>query len=181
MMRSMPLILVAGISGAGKSAVCVELQKRGYEAHDTDLDDNAVWVNRETGEVTPGQASRSASSPEWFENHEWRVVPERVEALAERASARTVFLCGMPANEHEVSHLFSRVIYLSIDAQTIRDRVTSRTTNNFGKAEHEMAAILDWREVAEEEHRQSGAVVVDATRPLSQVVDDVVTAASDNR
>jgi dephospho-CoA kinase len=178
-MRYMPLILVSGISGSGKSAVCVELQKRGYEAHDTDLDGNAVWVDRETGETTPGHSARSASSPEWFEKHEWRVVPEKVEALAEHASTRTVFLCGMTANEREVWHLFARVVYLSTDAQTIRDRVASRTTNDFGKTQHEMAAILDWHEVVEEQQRQSGAVIIDATRPLSQVVGDVISAATD--
>jgi hypothetical protein len=40
-----PLVYVTGISGAGKSAVCHELKRRGYEAHDTDEENNAVWVN----------------------------------------------------------------------------------------------------------------------------------------
>jgi adenylate kinase family enzyme len=175
---AVPLVLVAGISGAGKSAVCTELLRRGYEAHDLDLDGNAVWVNRATGEDSPAEASRSAESPDWFEQHDWCVVPEKVRALARRADDETVFLCGMTKNEHEVSHLFSRIIYLSIDAQTIRDRVASRTANDFGKAAHEMAAILAWHEIAELEHRRAGAVMIDATQPLTQVVDEVVRSVS---
>jgi dephospho-CoA kinase len=175
---SVPLVLVAGISGAGKSAVCVELQRRGHEAHDLDLDGNSVWVNRETGEVSPADASRSAESLDWFEIHDWCLVPEKVRAIAARAGRRTVFLCGMTKNEYEVSHLFSRVIYLSIDAETIEHRVRSRTMNDFGKAEHELAAILDWAEFAEREHRQAGAVIIDATQALAQVVDEVLRAAS---
>jgi len=171
-------VLVAGISGAGKSAVCVELQRRGHEAHDLDLDGNAVWVDRETGEVSPADASQSAESLDWFERHDWCLVPEKVRGIAERAGRRTVFLYGMTKNEYEVSHLFSRVIYLSIDAQTIEHRVRSRTMNDFGKADHELAAILDWREVAEREHQQAGAVIIDATQSLTQVVDEVLRAAS---
>lgn len=34
----MPLIYITGPSGAGKSTVRKELQKCGYEAHDTDED-----------------------------------------------------------------------------------------------------------------------------------------------
>jgi gluconate kinase len=173
-----PLVLVAGISGAGKSAVCLELQRRGHEAHDLDLDGNTVWVDRETGVVSPAAASRTAESTEWFDRHDWCVVPERIQGIADSAGRRTVFLCGMTKNEHEVSHLLARVVYLSIDATTIRDRVASRTTNDFGKADHELAAILAWHETAEREHREAGAVIVDATRPLGQVVDDVLRAAT---
>ena len=173
----MPLVLVAGISGAGKSAVCTELQRRGYEAHDLDLDGNTVFVNRETGEVVPGHGSRSADSTEWFDTHDWCVVPEKIEAIAAQSGGRTVFLCGMTKNEHEISHLLASVVYLSIDAETIQHRVASRSSNDFGKAQHEMAAILEWHEFAEEQHRQAGAVIVDATRPLNQVVDDVIRAA----
>jgi AAA domain len=174
----MPLVLVAGISGAGKSAVCDELVRRGYEAHDVDLEGNAVWIDRDTGEVEPPKASRSAESSAWFECHDWCVLPEKVQALADGAGTRTVFLCGMTKNEGEVWHLFSRVVYLSIDAATVRERVASRTSNDFGKADHELAAILDWHEIAEREHERAGAVIVDATRPLAEVVDEVLRAAS---
>jgi thymidylate kinase len=174
----MPLVLVTGISGAGKSAACVELQERGYEAHDTDLEGNAVWIHRETGVATAVHSPPERRPPEWLEQHEWRIVRHRVEALAERTCKRTVFLCGMTANQDDVADLFSRVIYLSIDAQTLRRRVGSRTTNEFGQAPHELAAILAWRDVVEERSRRSGAVIIDATRPLHQVVDDVLEAST---
>ncbi len=173
----MPLVLVAGISGSGKSVVCIELQARGYEAHDTDLEGNAVWVHRETGEAAAVDPGPNVSAPEWLEQHEWRVVRHKVEAMAENAGNRTVFLCGMTANQDEVSHLFSRIVYLSIDARTLRDRVASRTTNDFGKAPHELAAILAWHDVVEDGYRRLGAAIIDATRPLHQVVEGVLHAS----
>jgi hypothetical protein len=145
----MPLVLVTGISGSGKSAVCAELKRRAYEAHDTDQDGNAVWVNRKTGEVTAMSAAPNVKSAEWLDEQAWSVVPERVEALAERA----------------------------IDSQTLRHRVESRTDNDFGKAPSELEAILSWRNIGEDQYRQFGAVVVDATRPLHQVVSEVLEAS----
>jgi thymidylate kinase len=174
-----PLVLIAGISGAGKSSVCVELRRRGYEAHDVDLDGNAVWIDRESGQVYPGNAYQGAESIAWFEKHDWCVVPEKVAALAQQAADRLIFLCDMTKNEHEVAHLFAHVVYLSIDAQEVRRRVASRTTNDFGRTEHEMAAILDWLDFAEREHREAGAVIIDATQPLTRVVDDVLRAVGE--
>jgi hypothetical protein len=173
----MPLVFVTGISGSGKSAVCVELRERGYDAHDTDRDGNAGWTHRETG-ATASRPPPGAGSAEWLEQHEWTVVREKVEALAARAGDRTVFLCGMTANQADVSDLFSRVILLSIDAETLQRRVASRTTNDFGQTPHELAAILAWHSFVEDQHRRIGARIVDATRPLRQVVDDVVEASA---
>ena len=103
--------------------------------------------------------------------------PSKVRALAPRADDQLVFLCGSTANEHEVWDLFYRVIYLTIDEQTLRDRLASRTSNDFGKAPEELEAILEWHKVAEGEYRRFGAVIVDATAPLPEVVDNVLAAA----
>ncbi len=173
----MPFVYVTGISGAGKSAVCEELQRRGYDAHDTDREGNAVWVNRDTGEVTAKETGLDARTPGWLGQHDWRVVPERVQELASGARGRLVFLCGSTGNENEVWHLFSRTIYLSIDGDTLRHRLETRTTNDFGKSPHELAAVLEWHRVGEDEYRGFGAAIVDATRPLAKVVDDVVRIA----
>jgi broad-specificity NMP kinase len=173
-----PLVYVTGISGSGKSAVCAELNRRGYEAHDTDRDENAVWVNRTTGEVTAVAGAADRSRPGWLLDQEWRVVPSKVQALAGRADERLVFLCGSTANEDEVWHLFARVIYLAIDEQTLRDRLASRTSNDFGKAPEELEAILAWHEVGDADYLRFGAVIVDASLPLHHVVDRVLEAAS---
>jgi shikimate kinase len=171
------LVLVTGISGSGKSTVCVELQARGYEAHDMDLEGNAAWIHRETGRAWPPHQRPDTGAPDWFERYEWRVVPEKVEGLAARARDRTIFLAGMATNGHEVWHLFSRVIYLAIDEPTLRRRVASRTTNDFGKTPSELAAILEWHEFAERQHRQAGATMIDATLPPDRVVDAVLEAS----
>lgn len=156
--------------------MCEELCRRGYDAHDTDREDNAVWVHRVTGVVT-ASARVADRSGDWLDEQEWRLVPSKVEALAARGEHELVFLCGAVANEDEVWHLFSRVIYLAIDEDTLRRRLASRTSNDFGKAPKELAAILEWHKDSESNYRRFGAQVIDATLPLDQVVDEIVDPA----
>jgi shikimate kinase len=172
------LVYITGISGAGKSAVCHELKSRGYEAHEMDQEDNAVWVNRKTGEVTPMAGAPAVKPDMWLAEYEWRVVRRKVEALAQRAHRRSVFLCGTAANENEVWDLFSRVIYLAIDEQTLRHRLASRRSNVFGKRANELEAILSWHKVGEADYQRFGAVIIDATLPLHEVVDNVLEASA---
>ena len=150
--------------------------RRGFDAHDTDRENNAVWVHRVTGDIT-ASALVADRSGDWLDEQEWRLVPSKIEALAARGERELVFLCGATANENEVWHLFSRVIYLAIDEDTLRRRLASRTSNDFGKAPNELAAILEWHKDSESNYRRFGAQVIDATLPLDQVVDEIVHAA----
>lgn len=175
---TVPLVYVTGISGSGKSAVRAELCRRGFDAHDTDEDDNAVWVNLRTGASLTATSAPSVKPESWLDEWGWCVVREKVVALEQRASAGPVFLCGTTSNDADVWDLFSRVVYLAIDEQTLRDRIASRTSNDFGKAPHELAAILGWHRVNEDDHRRFGAVVVDGTLPLDDVVDRVLDAST---
>jgi len=172
----MSLIYVTGNSGAGKSVVGNELRHRGHEAHDVDDDGFAVWVHCTTGVIMP-RASMSERPAGWLEEQEWRMVPERVEELAARAEDRLAFLCGSTANDIDLWHLFAKVIYLSVDERTLRYRLETRTNNDFGKSAHEQAAILGWNSSREDRYVGLGAVTVDATQPLGDVVDDVLTLA----
>jgi shikimate kinase len=172
-----PFVFITGISGSGKSAVCDELRRRGFDAHDTDGDDNAVWVNRRTGEAVSASSAPQRSDG-FLEEHEWRVVRGKVELLAKLSDDRPVFLCGSVANDREVWDLFSLVVFLAVDEQTLRQRLATRTTNDFGKSPTELQTILGWHKVIEPEYRRFGAIVVDATLPLGQVVDQVLAAAT---
>jgi hypothetical protein len=89
-----------------------------------------------------------------------------------------VFLCGSAGNEPDLWPLFSASIYLEIDEQTLRDRLLTRTTNDFGKAGHELDTILAWNRIASDVYRESGSAFVDSTRPLAEVVDEVLRIAT---
>jgi len=173
-----PLVYVTGVSGAGKSAVCDELCRRGYDAHDIDRDGIAVWVDRASGAITP-TAAAAERSDQWLEEQEWRMDRARIEALAARGRDQLVFLFGAAANEPDLWPLFSTTIYLQVDDATLRDRLATRTSNDFGKSSHELETILAWNQIGPDVYRESGSELIDATQPLDQVVDEVLRIATE--
>lgn len=171
----MSLIYVTGISGSGKSQVREELLRRGFEAHGTDEDGVAAYFNNETGEIENENASDpDFRTPEWRSKHTWKAQREKVEELTTRAKDKPIFLCGVVANDNEVWDLFGKVFALVIDEDTLKHRITHRTENNFGQNPHEFAMISEWQKTAEDDYRKFGATIIDATRPLEQVVDEII-------
>jgi hypothetical protein len=90
------------------------------------------------------------------------------------ARDKPVFLCGSVENEDEVWELFDFVICLVLDESTLRERLATRTTNEFGKARVELDAILGWNRTMESTYREFGAFVVNANQPLNDVVDQIL-------
>lgn len=172
----MPLIYITGISVSGKSAVRTELLKRGYEAHGTDEDGIANFHNNETGEIVGNPIDAPSRTKEWREQHTWKISREAVEKLAEKAKTtnKPIFLCGVAGNDGEVWDLFSQVFALTLDEPTLRERLAARTNNSFGKASHELESLLEWQRTAAEDYAKLGATLIDATRPLAKVVDEIL-------
>jgi broad-specificity NMP kinase len=171
----MSLVFVTGSPGVGKSSVCRELRTRGLEAYDTDADGLAGWYDKSSGQSVAMPSREVWATPEWQGQHDWHIDKNKVEAIAKTSQRDPVFICGSVANEVQVWDLFSKVFYLLSDETTVRARLLSRADNDFGKEAHELAAILGWLRNAEADYKRFGAEIIDATRPLEQVVDDIVS------
>lgn len=169
----MGLVWVTGTSGSGKSSICEVLKGQGYLAVDADWEGFSHWVHRATGEVIvdPPYPVR----PGWLELFAWRIDIERVQSLVATASSGVTFLCGSVENEVDVWQSFDHVVCLVIDDETLRHRLATRTTNEFGKHPDQLEAALKLNAVVEDQYRRRGATIVDATRPLDVVVQDVLT------
>ena len=174
-MNHAPLIYITGMPGTGKTAIRDELRRRGYTAYDTDEDGLAHYCNAETNEPVFEHMPAEARTPEWRKAHAWRVPRSAVEKLHAEAANKPIFLSGVVANDvEELWDLFDKVFALTIDEATLRHRITTRTTGDYGKNEHEFANLLGWQKTADDDYRKLGAILVDATRPLTQVVDAIL-------
>ena len=171
------VVWVTGISGSGKSSVCEALKSRGHVAVDADRGGYSRWVDRVTGDVVLKRPY--PVPPDWFDRFSWEISVERVRALAAETRSGTVFLCGSVGNEADVWRYFDRVVCLVVDDETLRHRLATRTTNDFGKDPEELAAVLAWNREAEGRYRRRGAAVIDASRPLEAVVRDVEAVAAE--
>ncbi len=171
----MSLIYITGNSGAGKSSVRKELQRRGYEAHDTDDNDITTWAHKATGSLVERPEDESGRTKEWYNQHEWKMSRQKVEEFAERAKDKSVFLCGSPSNADDMLDLYDQVVCLVLDKDTLQRRIASRTDHDFGKAPDELKSILGWHDIFQDRYKDNGAVIIDATQPLEQVVDEILT------
>ena len=168
----MALVWVTGTSGTGKSSICEVLKDQGHSAIDADWEGYSHWVHRMTGEVIVDSPYPVPSG--WLMEFAWRIDVARVHSLAAMAGSGVTFLCGSVENEGEVWQYFDHVVCLIIDDETLRHRLATRTTNEFGKHPEELAAALKANAVVEGQYRRRGAMILDATRPLDVVVRDVL-------
>lgn len=155
--------LVEGVSGTGKTSVCRELHRRGYAAvnGDTDL---AYQGDPETGDATDTAQ---------HENHVWEV--GRVRALVADNHDPVTFFCGGSRNVQKFIDLFDEVFVLDVDIDTLQQRLDQRPPDEWGGQPAQRDLIVRLHTTKEDVPRTG--VVIDATRPLGEVVDEILRLA----
>jgi gluconate kinase len=152
--------LVEGLSGAGKSSVYEELIRRGYKAISTDR----AWKYNAD------------------DNSMWDL--QKAVRELESAEPEVLFVCGSSRNRDRFLPYFTKTFNLRIDDDTMRRRLQERTNNEFGKQPEELELTLT---LNRSDETPAGAIDVDATQPLDQVVDELLrlancrTVSSDSR
>ena len=109
---------------------------------------------------------------------EWLWVEERITGLLDPADGRSLFVQGCVRNQSKFYDRFNAVVLLSAPADVILDRIARRTTNNYGKTPVERAMILDDLANIEPLLRAGCTHELDTSRPLDEVVADLVEIAS---
>ena len=74
------------------------------------------------------------------------------------------------SNEHVVLDFFDKIIYLTVDTATLKQRIFNRIGNDFSKKPEEMGAIMLWRENNDINYRSISSNVIDASAPLEEAV-----------
>ena len=158
--------LVEGLSGTGKSSVYEELIRRGYTAISTDR----AWAysaDPDTG--LPGE-------PRHHDNWVW----DRQKAVSELESPEpeVLFVCGSSRNRDRFLPYFTKIFNLRIDDDTMRRRLQERTDDDWPLGQEGVELML---ELNRRDEKPAGAIDVDATQPLNQVVDELLRAAAVGR
>jgi len=158
--------LVEGVSASGKTAVCVELQRRGHHAIHGDRE-LAYSGDPSTGAPT---ANALASPIERHEHHIWDV--GRVQSLVADQTTRATFFCGGSRNAGKFIHLFDAVFVLDIDADTLQRRLDQRPEDDWGATPEERRLTLELHRMKQD--LPDRGIVLDATVPLSRLVDGIL-------
>lgn len=168
----MKRVLLTGMSGTGKSTVIAALAARGYKAVDADSDEYSEWVTVTEDATTPGTPVEAGRDWVWRE--------ERIRELLATEDAEVLFLGGCAANMGPFIPQFDHVVLLSAPAETIVDRLASRSTNTYGKQPDEVARVLELVETVEPLLRRIASRELDTGAGLDVVVTDVLRLAQIN-
>ena len=164
--------LIEGVSGAGKTTVATELQRRGYQAIHGDRE-LAFRGDPQTGLPTPPGAS--APTAAWMsEHHIWDVA--KVRAYVANQDEAVTFFCGGSRNFAKFIDLFDGVFVLEVDLDTMNRRIEERVAReptDFGGTPEERELIA--RLFATKEDVPKNAIRIDATWPLARVVDEILS------
>lgn len=163
--------LIAGVSGAGKTTVATELQKRGYNVIHGDRE-LVYRGDPETGEpVTPDPETPSA---EWYSEHQlWDL--EKVRSHIANKDEEITFFCGGSRNFSKFVGLLDGVFILDVDRETMMKRIDERVAvdpTDFGATQEERDLILRLHETKQDIPKLGN--VIDATQSLGQVVDEIL-------
>lgn len=158
--------LIDGVSCAGKTTVCEELQRRGYHTIHGDRE-LAYFGDLETGEPLDDCAS---------ENRSWIWDVEKVSALTADQSHPVSFFCGGSRNSERFLDLFNEVFVLDIDLETLNRRLAARPEDEWGGTASEGECFARMQHKTKE-GLPKRAVIIDATASLSSVVDKILENA----
>lgn len=154
--------LIEGISGTGKSTVRKELEKRGYHAVEADMEFGYF------GDPKTGEPTEEKSQLNWI----WDVT--KVDAKLGDSSRDITFVCGGAMNQQKLEHHFDKIFILQVDDKTLKQRILSRTSHDFGKKPEDLARQLEWNKGVDAYANQKGAVLIDASQPVEKVADAIL-------
>lgn len=160
--------LIEGVSGAGKTTVAEELERRGYQVVHGDR------VLARHGDPMTGKVFDSPHAGWSLEQrHEyWIWDVQRVQTAVADHSRALTFFCGGSRNSAAFLDLFDAVFVLEVDVETLNRRLDARPADEFGNAADERALVLrvHWTR----EDLPVGGVSIDAARPIADVVDAIL-------
>lgn len=155
----MTVVLVTGMSGAGKSTVLAELERRGHRAVDTD---DGEWVEEVPD---PGRGS----------DRIWR--EDLIDALLSGHAGGVLFLSGCVPNQGRFYTRFDAIVLLTAPPDVLLERVATRDTNDFGKSAAERALVSDDIREVEPLLRTGATAEIDTRLPVTEVADRLESIA----
>ncbi len=149
----MTVVFVTGMSGAGKSTVLAELERRGHRVVDTDH----------------GEWAEEVPDPDRGSDRVWR--EDLMDALLSGHADGVLFLSGCVPNQGRFYPRFDAIVLLTAPADVLLERVATRDTNDFGKSDAERGLVVDDIREVEPLLRAGSTAEIDTRIPVAEVAD----------
>jgi len=165
-------VIIIGISGSGKTAVSKELRRRGYIAYDIEsIKGLCGMFDKKTGAAARKYDKSDIKS---VKQHDWICNKSKLKKLMRKNTKGIVFYCGIVSNLIELLPLFDEVILLRASKKTLRKRLSTRKSNDFGRNPEVQEWIFSWKKWWEDRMLKRGIIVVNANQSLQKVASDIL-------
>ncbi len=165
-------ILITGVTGTGKSAVCDELNKLGYKAFGIeDIDGLFTMVHKKTGKPFKDYDNDDF---EKVKQADWICDKKKLQRLMQKNSKGVVFYNGTASNLDDLLPLFDKIFLLKVDKKILLKRLSTRTSNDFARTTEVQKWVFSWKTWWENNMREKGVTVIDANRSLRKVANDII-------
>jgi len=165
-------ILVTGVAGSGKSAVCDKLSQLGYKSYGIeDIDGLFTMVDKKTGEIINNHDNNNLES---VKNYDWVCDKNKLQQLISKNTRGVVFYCGTASNLDDLFFLFDKIFLLRADQEVLRERLSSRLSGGFGHTPEVQEWVLSWKKWWEDHVYEKGAIVINANRNLQEIAIDII-------
>ena len=172
-------ILVTGLAGSGKSAVCDVLRDRGYYALNADFTRGCCeWIDTNTQQVTHYDLGEGYGK---LMHVAWHWKKSSMVPLLERGMNRPEprFFDGYAENLQEFYQYFDKMFLLVAGPATTTRRLLARTTGDWGKHPDDLRYTIECIAPYGAELTAAGAIVVDAEQSLDTVVAQILNNVSE--
>lgn len=182
----MSLSFITGAPGSGKTAVSHELAARGYRVYDTDDPNHmgiAGWHNLASGKYVAGFNELEVTE-ELLSTHIWKLTDVAIERFKNESKSEQMYLCGRLRDSQPVIAASRHIVFLAVGGATIARRLENRAKIpgevDWGREPWQIERSIVVNQELEAEYRSMGAAIINADRPLAEVVEDVLTTTSDS-
>lgn len=168
--------LIEGVSGAGKTTVADELQRRGYHVLHGDRELKYYGDPKTGAPVVEPAHHTELDEAVWRHEHLlWDI--DKARSVIANHSVAISFFCGGSRNFSHFIDLLDGVFVLEVrDIDTVLRRLDERValdSNDFGGKPAEKALVARLHATKEDIPRRG--IVVDATAPVARVVDEILS------
>ncbi len=165
-------ILITGVSGAGKSSLNIKLNEMGYTSYDMEeIPGLFSMLDKKTGKPF---VDYDHTDLEKVTSLDWVCDTEKLASLIKNETSPLAFYCGNASDMDTLLPFFDSVVLLKVGPEATRHRLTTRTSNEFGRAPHVQDWIMTWKDQWDEDMEKKGAITIDAHQGLDDIAREII-------
>lgn len=174
----MPVYLINGASGTGKTTIGRELEKRGFRVIDTD---KSFGYFANLGTEEPVEYPKRDPDAKWYEINGWIWNRKKVEKILEEGTHETIFLCGGSLNDDIFYHKMAAIFRLYTSPEILKKRLLTYENAKYTNSPAFVERMLDLVKRSKADAKMMSWYIIDTSNnTVEQSVNEIFRNIHDN-